>query len=319
MSVIFILKKFVKNSVNGKKLTVISRFTALIFLLVFSFSVVAQDKPATFSAGAPESKFVTVYGAKIHYLEAGSGLQTVILLHGMGGDATNWAQTITPLAAKYRVIVPDQIGFGLSGKPSLNYRVTTFVDFLNQLYKELKIERADLIGNSLGGWIAATFAATYPEKVTRLVLVDASGFKSLFERMDYNVIDAGSSAETRRLFSLIFYDDKKFISDAAVERFYAKKIMNGDSDTIQRLLASFARGEDMLDNRLSAVKQPTLIVWGREDELVPLEHGERFKKEIQGSQLFVIDKCGHVPQIERADVFNPALLKFLSDTNELNK
>lgn len=319
MPIIFILEKLVKNSANEKKITVISRFTALIFLLVFSFSVVARDKSATVSAGAPESKFVTVYGAKIHYLEAGSGQQTVILLHGMGGDATNWAQTITLIAAKYRVIVPDQVGFGLSGKPSLNYRVTTFVDFLNQLYKELKIERADLVGNSLGGWIAATFAATYPEKVNRLVLVDASGFKSLFERMDYNVVDAGSSAETRRLFSLLFYDDKKFISDAAVERFYAKKIMTGDSDTIQRLLASFARGEDVLDNRLSAVKQPTLIVWGREDELIPLEHGERYKKEIQGSQLFVIDKCGHVPQIERADIFNPALLKFLSDTNAFNK
>jgi pimeloyl-ACP methyl ester carboxylesterase len=313
--------KIVKNNVYRNNLIKISNLIALFLLLVCACGAQAQDKQATeVSAAAPESKTVTVYGAKVHYLEAGAGqTETVILLHGMGGDATNWAQTIKPLAAKYRVFALDQIGFGLSEKPSLNYRIMTFVDFLNQFYKELKIEKTSLVGNSLGGWIAATFALTYPEKVERLVLVDSSGFKNLFDRMNYNVIDASSSAETRRLFSLLFYDDRKFVSDAAVERFFAKKIANGDSNTIQRLLASFARGEDMLDNRLAAVKQPTLIIWGREDELIPLEHGERLKKEIKGSQLFIIDKCGHVPQIECADVFNPALLKFLSEANTGSK
>jgi pimeloyl-ACP methyl ester carboxylesterase len=298
-----------------KKITVSPNVIAILLLLVSSCIVQAQEKPAPLVTSGNESKFVTIYGAKIHYLEAGTGQEVVILLHGMGGDATNWAQTIKPLSAKYRVIVPDQIGFGLSDKPSLNYRISTFVDFLNQLYKELKIERASLVGNSLGGWIATTFAFTYPEKVERLVLVDSSGFKSLTDKMDYNVVDAGSREAARRLLSLLFYDDKRFVSDAAVERIYAKKIMTGDSHTIQRLLASFSRGEDILDNRLSAVKQPTLIIWGRDDELIPLEYGERLKKEIQGSELFVIDKCGHVPQIERADVFNPTLLKFLGGAN----
>ncbi len=266
----------------------IPNLIAMLFLLIGACVVQAQEKVVPSATPTNENKFVTLYGAKIHYVEAGSG-SVVILLHGTGGDATNWAQTIKPLSAKYRVIVPDQVGFGLSDKPSLNYRITTFVDFLNQLYKELKIEKATLVGNSLGGWIAATFASTYPEKVDRLVLVDSWGFKSLTDKMDYNVVDAGSREATRRLFSLLFYDDQKFISEAAVERLYAKKIMTGDSYTIQRLLASFARDEDMLDNRLSAAKQPTLIIWGREDELIPLAHGERMKKEIQNSQLFIID------------------------------
>jgi len=123
----------------------------------------------------PASKFVTVYGAKIHYMEAGSG-PVVIFLHGLGGDRKNWGPTIGPLSEKYRVIAPDQIGFGLSDKPLINYRIGTLVDVLDRMLKELKIERASLVGNSLGGWAAAAFTLAHPEKVDRLVLVDAAGF-----------------------------------------------------------------------------------------------------------------------------------------------
>ena len=94
------------------------------------------------SANAVE-KDAKVYGQKVHYMEAGSG-PAVILLHGLGGDLTNWASTIGPLSEKYHVIVPDQIGFGHSDKPLINYRVGTLVDFLDGFYKELKIENLTL-------------------------------------------------------------------------------------------------------------------------------------------------------------------------------
>ena len=99
---------------------------------------------------AVADKWATVFGAKIHYLEAGSG-PVVILLHGLGGSTANWAPTIAPLAQKYRVIVPDQIGFGKSDKPMLNYRVNTLVDFLDGFYKQVGVQKATVVGNSLGG------------------------------------------------------------------------------------------------------------------------------------------------------------------------
>src|SRR5215471_19558908 len=102
-------------------------------------------------------KYTTVYGAKIHYLDAGTG-PAVILIHGLGGSTANWAPTIAPLAQKYRVLVPDQIGFGKSDKPMLNYRVATLVDFLDGFYKQVGIQKASLVGNSLGGFTAAAFA-----------------------------------------------------------------------------------------------------------------------------------------------------------------
>ncbi|HXG94291.1 MAG TPA: alpha/beta hydrolase [Blastocatellia bacterium] len=257
-------------------------------------------------------KFVTVYGARIHYVEAGSG-PVVILVHGLGADVSSWAMTIGPLSKKYRVIALDQIGFGKSDKPMLNYRVGTLVDFLDGFYKEMKIDRASLVGNSLGGWTVAAFALAHPEKVDRLVMVDAAGFK-IAEGFDPRIavwLNPATLADTKQILSLIFYNKQIFVNDATAAMMLTRRVQTNDGYTIQRFIDSIMRGEDVLDDRLSAIKQPTLIVWGREDGLTPIAMGERFKKEIPGSQLLVFDKCGHVPQIEKAADFNAAVMKFL--------
>ena len=258
-------------------------------------------------------KFATVYGQKIHYLEAGSG-PAVILLHGLGGDASNWYGNIGPLSKKYHVVVPDQIGFGRSDKPLINYRVQTLVDFLDGFLKELKIDRASLVGNSLGGWTAAAFALAHPEKVDKLVLVDAAGF-SLDKGVDPRTLNALNPA-TRdgvvQVMSLVFYNKQMFSNPAIVDVLFARKLAAGDGYTIQRFIDSVALGQDVLDKTAKGIKQPTLIVWGREDALVPLATGQRYNSEIPGSELLVIEKCGHVPQIEQAAQFNSALISFLA-------
>jgi pimeloyl-ACP methyl ester carboxylesterase len=117
--------------------------------------------------------------------------------------------------------------------------------------------------------------------------------------------------QVKELLPLLFYNKQVFGSDAAVDALFTRRVSAGDGYTIQRIIESIVRGDDVLDGRLSAVKQPTLIIWGREDGLTPLAMGERFKKEIQGSELVIIEKCGHVPQLEKAAEFNAALMKFL--------
>jgi len=300
---------------------------AALLLVPLSISTAAQElkalgaglihpgTPSALSAqqSAPVAdKYATVYGAKIHYLEAGSG-PVVILLHGLGGDTSNWAPTIGALAQRYRVIVPDQIGFGKSDKPLMNYRVGTLVDFLAGFYKELKIDRAALVGNSLGGWTAAAFALAHPEKVDRLVLVDAAGFKpeANIDPRTFNILNPSTRDDVRKILSMIFYN-KAFTADAAVDVMFARRIAAGDGYTIQRFIDSVTHGDDMLDGKLSALKHQTLIVWGREDLLTPVAMGQRFKKEISNSELIVFEKCGHVPQIEKASEFNAAVLKFLA-------
>jgi pimeloyl-ACP methyl ester carboxylesterase len=257
-------------------------------------------------------KWATVFGAKIHYLEAGSG-PVVILLHGLGGSTANWAPTIAPLAQKYRVIVPDQIGFGKSDKPMLNYRVATLVDFLDGFYKQVGVQKASLVGNSLGGFTAAAFAIAHPDKVDKLVLVDAAGFAVTgdLDPKVLNGLNPSTRQQVRDLISLVFYNKEQFSSDMAIDAFLASRVTAGDQYTIQRFIDSIAHGEDVLDGKLGAIKHSTLLIWGREDGLTQLAMGQRFNKEIAGSQLLIIDKCGHVPQLEKAAEFNAGLLKFL--------
>jgi 2-hydroxy-6-oxonona-2,4-dienedioate hydrolase len=279
---------------------------AFLLTLLFAATAAAQ-------APAPSTKEAVVFGQKIQYTDTGSG-PVVVLLHGLGGNSANWAFNVPALAQKYRVIAPDQVGFGRSDKPLINYRVGTYVDFLDKFLAALKVERASLVGNSMGGWIAASYALKYPAKVERLVLVDAAGFAPPKE-FDLSVL-AGLNPSTREqakmLAGLVFFNPL-FKSDAAVDAMLEQRLTAGDGYTIQSLVESIHRGEDMLDGKLGGIKQPVLLVWGREDGLTPLaREGERFKKEIPQAQLVVFDGCGHVPQVEKAAEFNAAVLKFLT-------
>ena len=281
------------------------QIAALLLIVLSAVAAQAVQQPNL------AQKEVVVFGQKIRYLEAGSG-PTVILLHGLGGSGQNWMFTVNGLSPQFRVVVPDQIGFGNSDKPMINYRVRTYVDFLNEFYKQLKIERATLVGNSMGGWIAAAFTIAFPEKVDRLVLADATGlappanfdFKSLY------ALNPSTREGMKQLVAKVFFN-KSFSTDAVIDQFLAQRMSAGDGYTINSLIESVARREDFLDGQLGNIKTPTLIIWGREDGLVLLSEGERLKKDIANSKLIVFDRCGHFPQVEKAGEFNAAVLEFL--------
>jgi pimeloyl-ACP methyl ester carboxylesterase len=263
-------------------------------------------------ANAQTSKEVLVFGQKIHYVEAGSG-PTVILLHGLGGSTQVWQFNIGPLAEKFHVVVPDQIGFGKSDKPLVNYRIRTYVDFLDQFCKQLKIERATLVGNSMGGWIAAMFTAAFPDRVDKLVLVDAAGYtppKDLDTRIFWGLNP--TTREGMKVLSAKVFYNKAFQTDAAIDMAIAARLAAGDGFTIKSITESIIRGEDFLDDTVKTIKRPTLIVWGREDGLVPLAEGEHFNKDIAGSKLVVFDQCAHVPNLEKPGEFNAVVIKFLT-------
>jgi pimeloyl-ACP methyl ester carboxylesterase len=281
---------------------------ALIALLLLC----ASQTTFASQTNAPAEKETLVFGQKIRYVEAGSG-PTVILLHGLGGSSQAWQFNIGPFAEKFHVFVPDQIGFGKSDKPLVNYRIRTYVDFLDQFCKQLKIERATLVGVSMGGWIAALFTAAFPDRVDKLVLVDAAGYsppKDVDPRTFYR-LNPTTREGMKFLVAKVFYN-KAFQTDAAIEQAIAARLSAGDGYTINAISESIIRGEDFLDDTVKMIKRPTLIVWGREDGLVPLTDGERFNKDIAGSKLVVIDQCGHVPNLEKAGEFNVAVIKFLT-------
>jgi pimeloyl-ACP methyl ester carboxylesterase len=278
----------------------------IVFLIAITFCLATL-------ASAQTSKEISVFGQKIHYVEAGSG-PTVILLHGLGGSTQVWQFNIAALAEKYHVVVPDQIGFGTSDKPLVNYRIRTYVDFLDQFCKQLNIEHASLVGNSMGGWIAAAFTAAFPDRVDKLVLVDAAGYKppkDLDPRSFYG-LNPTTREGMKVLAAKVFYN-KLFLTDAAIDQAIAARLAAGDGYTINSISESIIRGEDFLDDTVKTIKRPTLLIWGRQDGLVPLAEGEHFNRDIAGSKLVIFDQCGHVPQVEKAGEFNAAVLKFLSE------
>ncbi len=285
--------------------------TAVFFTFILT-SFAAGSCVFASQTNAPVEKETVVFGQKIHYVEAGSG-PTVILLHGLGGSSRAWQPNIAPLSEKFHVFVPDQIGFGKSDKPLVNYRIRTYVDFLDQFCKQLGIERASLVGNSMGGWIAAVFTAVFPGRVDKLVLEDAAGYappKELDPRTLYG-LNPTTREGMKVLTAKVFYN-KAFLTDAAIDQAIAARLAAGDGYTIKSITESIIRGEDFLDDRVKTITRPTLIIWGREDGLLPLTDGERLSKDIARSKFVVLDQCGHVPNLEKAIEFNEAVIRFLS-------
>jgi pimeloyl-ACP methyl ester carboxylesterase len=279
-------------------------------VLLSALAAAAWAQPAA-------TKQVEIYGQKIYYQEAGAG-PDLILLHGLGGDATNWAATLPAVAAKFHVLVPDQIGFGRSDKPMIDYRVATLVDFLDAFCKKVGVAKATLVGNSLGGWVAMDFALAHPDKVNRLVLVDSAGYSpkriggAPLTRELLLALNPTTIAGEKQLMSLVFFN-KAFASDQFAEQALTAHLRKNDGYTIDRFIDSILRGEDVVDGKLGAIKAPTLVVWGREDALVPLANGKALAEDIPGAQSVILDSCGHVPQAECAAPFNAALLKYLAE------
>lgn len=276
---------------------------SFLFAALLSIACLAQTQP-----GSPEEKAAVVYGQSIRYIEAGQG-RAVILLHGLGAVKEMWMANFAALALGHHVYALDQLGFGHSDKPLLEYKIATWVDFLYGFMQSENIRTATLVGNSLGGWIALEFTAQHPEMVEKLVLVDAAG---LAWGRGGPVVDLNPSsmAGWRTLLESLFYD-KKMVSDQVVLRVFTDHLRNNDGYTIERTLAGFAQAQ-FEDDKLKSIHAPTLVVWGREDELLPVARGEKFRDGIPGAKLVVLEQCGHLPQLEKADEFNRAVLDFLA-------
>jgi pimeloyl-ACP methyl ester carboxylesterase len=284
--------------------------TAIALLL--TVRSVAAQQPAADSIGS----YVTVFGAKMYYVDRGTG-PVVVLIHGLGDQASVWKNTIVPLAQNHRVIALDLVGFGRSDKPLLSYQPQTFVDFLGGFLNALHVERASLVGNSLGAQVAALYAIEHPGSVESLVLVDGGGYKlppgAISPRMQAAL--RLSTREDYRYFAQFTFYDKKFLpNDAFMDYAIGERVRRGDGYTINQLIESLLRNDDVLDGRLGAITAPTLIIWGRGDRLIPFTSVSRLSRDIKGSRLQVIEKCGHIPQVECPADLNAALLQFLPGT-----
>ena len=256
----------------------------------------------------------TVFSQRIRYVEAGAG-PALILVHGLADSLEVWRAEIDVLARRHRVVALDQIGFGLSDKPLLSYRAQTLVDFLDEFMRVLGVQHATLVGNSLGGWIAALMSIEHPERIDALILVDSAGMASLPGALGPKVLRAlrlASVEDLQVLGPLSFADPRFYTPGEALRKAFAERVAAGDGYTIGQIMDSISRGDDVLDGQLDRIRCPTLVVWGREDRLIPLRFAEQLHQGIPGSRLTVLDRCGHEPQVECPAAFGGVLQDFLS-------
>jgi 2-hydroxy-6-oxonona-2,4-dienedioate hydrolase len=264
-------------------------------------------------------KEAAVFGFRIHYLEAGRG-DPIILLHGMGGEGARWMPTIRGLAAQFRVIAPDQIGFGQSDKPFTTYHRGVFAGFLVEFMKAIAVPRATLIAQSMGVGVALYTAVHHPQIAARLVLVNGAGLgmdSSPPAQPDWHarqIANAGTLEESREYLEKIYFD-RSLVTDSLVQQNLILRLRS--AFTIESMQTANARGLGRLaEEDLRRISIPTLLVWGMNDPLSSVQLADKLHAAIKGWRKVLIDKAGHFPFLEHPEQFNQAVLEFLKDEHQ---
>jgi pimeloyl-ACP methyl ester carboxylesterase len=283
---------------------------AVIVFTIFWFSRPADVSFEQYRASFPNSNyshFAEVDGVRIHYQEKGNGTP-LILIHGYTSSNYSWKEVFEPLSKTFRVIAPDLKGFGFSGKPDGDYSRRAQALLITHLLDKLGIDTAWLAGSSMGGEVALNVAITNPQRVAGLILIDSAGVPvagsgSLAPRyLLVPVVGPALIAFALRSDKLVregliksFYDDRK-VTDERVAAYYLPLQTRGGQ--LAALRARTQAGQFPVEPELPKLAVPTLILWGREDELIPLEAGRKLNSLIKNSRLVIIDNCGHLPQEE---------------------
>jgi pimeloyl-ACP methyl ester carboxylesterase len=263
----------------------------------------------------PPSDFIEQQGQLVHMRDEGpkGDPAPIVLVHGTSASLHTWEGWVLALRGQRRVISFDLPGFGLTGpSASGDYRGDTYARFVLQLMDTLKVARFVIGGNSLGGEIAWRVAALAPERVERLLLVDAAGYPFAAQSIPIGFRAAGTPLLGHVSQWLLpralvessvrdVYGDPSRVTPALVDRYFELTLREGNRRAlVQRFQAQAADAEhfDANRSRIRALKLPTLILWGGRDRLIPPSIGERFASDIAGSQLVVLPELGHVPHEE---------------------
>jgi pimeloyl-ACP methyl ester carboxylesterase len=277
-----------------------------------------------------QARIAAVGPDRIAYTELGSGSPPVLFLHGLGGNWCAWLENIPTVAETHRAIALDLPGFGNSAPASDGISISGYARTVERFCQRLGIDCCVVVGNSLGGWVAAELALRSPDLVEALVLVDAAGIvPTRWERtkavsiMRASALGAPIAPRFRRLIAtrprlrrMIF---KSVVTDASrlpADLVYMAMAAAPDPGFDPAFTAARRSWSDSWCDRLTEIECPTLIVWGDGDAILPLRHAREFARNIRGSELRIVEGAGHVPMLERPREFNAALLRFLRRVDE---
>jgi pimeloyl-ACP methyl ester carboxylesterase len=266
-----------------------------------------------------------VFDTRVNYCEMGEAGPPIVFVHGLAGCWQNWLENIPHFARDHRVIALDLPGFGDSPMPPWDISIANYGRLLDEFCRELNVHSSALVGNSMGGFIAAESAIAQPEWVERLVLVSAAGISTVHIRREpaealARLMAASAPLMVRirergmrrwrlryALFRNVFHAPQRLRPELVWEFAHGAQDAPGFLPALGALL-----GYDFQD-RLERVRVPTLIVWGRDDRVIRAADALEFERYLIDSRLVIFDHCGHVPMAERPVRFNRVLDRFLSE------
>ncbi len=256
---------------------------------------------------------VVLNGHRIHYFEGGSG-PTVLLVHGLGGKAEDWANLMPQLSsAGFHVYAIDLLGYGRSEKPAdASYSVPQEAGMVEAFLARRDLHDVALAGWSMGGWVAARVALDQPQRISKLMLFDAAGVRltPTFNPRDFT---PGTPEGLQKLYAMLM-PGPSHLPDFLVRDMLRRGRQN--SWVVQRSVQSMFTGAALLDTQLGQLTMPVLIVWGKQDHLLPLSMGVAMHTEIPQSVLEVYDGCGHLAPGQCADRIGPRVVNFLRGQGE---
>jgi pimeloyl-ACP methyl ester carboxylesterase len=255
---------------------------------------------------------VTVRGCRIRLMRGGAG-DPLVYLHGASGAA--WLPFLQKLSQSFDVIAPEHPGFGESDTPDWLDTIHDLAYFYLDLFEELKLDRVHLVGNSLGGWIAAEIAVRSTAHLASLTLTGSAGlYVPGVAQVDSYII-----SDEQRLHNFFCDQDKAKEMIARVLNPELEDIALKNRTIVAKLSWQPRSHDPHLHKWLHRIDVPTLLVWGDTDRFFPKEHALAYQSGIPGAKLVIISKCGHVPQIEQPDAFIAALESFIGSPRRTRK
>jgi pimeloyl-ACP methyl ester carboxylesterase len=271
----------------------------------------------------PQDRYIKIGDVNSRYWQVGDVGSPVILLHGGGGYIELWRHNILALAKHHRVYAFDMVGAGRADKPdNVDYTFDYMARFVRDFMQALAIPRASLIGASAGGAVTLSVMLQFPELVEKAILVGSAGLgkevswllKLPTLPLVGELLGSPSRSSLKMLCQHAVYN-RQIMTDEMVEEFYQMAILPGASASMLNLgRANFNLwGQfDRFSDRLATIDTPTLIIWGRQDPMVPLAQGQNAARIMPNARLEIIEECGHWSPIEHPDLFNRLGLEFLA-------
>ena len=269
------------------------------------------------------SAFVDVMQMQVHYRDEGNKNDSLplVLIHGTGASLHTWEESVKLLTDSFRVITLDLPAYGLTGpNPKRVYSQEFYVQFIDEFLKRIHVNKCIIGGNSLGGAIAWNYTYEHPSKVEKLILIDAAGYPMIseskpiaFTLAQIPVLKHMLNYITPRFLAkksvMNVYDDPSKVTEKVVDRYFDLILREGNRQAfVDRM--NFSTYPDHLI-RLRTIKTPTLIVWGENDKLIPIENAQKFHADLPNDTLVVLEKTGHIPMEENPNRTVDAIRLFL--------